>query len=105
MATELQEVTTDGSQPLASWKGIHQDDGEVYTFPRSTVTPNLFRSLMIRWWAIPAEAYIFFILFATSRDVLAEYHKFWVWFKTTVLKRPAPDEWKWMKTRSEYAVV
>jgi hypothetical protein len=101
MATELQALTAGVARPLASWKVIHQDDGEVNTIPRSSLTPDHFRSLMLRWWAIPAEAFTFFILFATSRDVLAEYHKIWVWFMTAVLERPAPEEWKWMRTKSE----
>lgn len=107
MATELQEVTTDGSERMVSWKVIHENDGQIYTFSRNMLTPDHFRSLMLRWWAIPAEAFTFFILFATSRDVLAEYHKMWVWFKVTVLKQPAPQGgmWKWSKTKSEYAVV
>jgi pheromone a factor receptor len=104
MATELQEVIT-RPERLASWKVIHETDGNILTLSRSMLMPVHFRSLMIRWWAIPAESYTFFILFATSRDVLAEYHKIWVWFKTAVLKRPAPEEWKWMRTKPGYAVV
>jgi len=86
------------AEPLASWKVINQHDGEVSTLSTSMLTLDVLRFLMIRWWGIPADS-------SSSQDVLAEYHRIWVWFKTAVLKRLAPEEWNWMKTRSEYGVV
>ena len=69
------------SGPTPSWKTIHSTESTVVEVPANLYPPET----VAFWWAAPGAAYLYFILFGTSREVLSDYQKFWVWFRTRVL--------------------
>jgi hypothetical protein len=80
-----------GTSPLPNWATIHKHYDTVSFIRASKLSSQHRNSLVIRWWSVLAEAYIFILLFVTSRDVLLEYRRLWVCFKTTVLRHPLPQ--------------
>jgi len=86
----LRCVILTGNYPLPNWKAIHSDDSTVYEFPTMALTPESISSLLALWWSTPGSAYLYFLLFGTSREVLSDYRKFWVWFRTRALRQMAP---------------
>jgi hypothetical protein len=74
--------------PLPSWKVIHEDDYEVVELPTIVLGQADISADRLIWWAVPGAAFLFFILFGTSYDVLSEYLRPWTWFRTVVLRRP-----------------
>jgi len=102
-----QELAFVGFGPLPNWHTIHAHSNTVATLLARKISPDHRRSLTIRWWAILAEAYILFLCFGTSREVLLEYRKMWVWFKISVLKQPIPETHEPEKVKpdpNEYAL-
>ena len=73
------------NNPLPSWRVVHSSDSDVYAFPTSSLTPDIISINLALWWAFPSAAYVFFLLFATNREVISDYQKVWVWFRTRVL--------------------
>jgi hypothetical protein len=78
-----------GSGPLPSWKTIHSSDSQVVIPDR---TPESIALHLALWWSIPGSAYLYFLLFGASREVLSDYQKFWVWFRIRVLRQTVPLE-------------
>jgi hypothetical protein len=79
------DITKGGNYPLPSWKAIHSNDSHVYTDPTARLTREDISIHSALWWAFPSAAYVYFLLFATNREVLSDYQNFWVWFRTRVL--------------------
>jgi len=78
-----------GNGSLPSWKAVHSGDSKVDTL---APTPELMAIYFALWWAIPGSAYLYFLLFGASREVLSDYQKFWVWFRIRVLRQTVPVE-------------
>jgi len=77
--------------PLPSWDAIHSHDSAVYEVPTVALTPEFLSSLSAIWWCAPGSAFLYFLLFGTSREVLSDYQKIWVWFRTRALKQTAAE--------------
>ena len=84
LSTSFRALTIGGNDPLPSWKVIHSGDSTVM---KMTPTPDSIAINSALWWAVPGSAYIYFILFGASREVLSDYQKFWVWFRIRVLRQ------------------
>jgi len=78
-----------GSGSLPSWKTVHSGDSKVAT---PDLKPDLMAINLALWWAVPGAAYLYFLLFGASREVLSDYRKFWVWFRIRVLRQTVPVE-------------
>jgi len=89
LSTSFRALTIGGNDPLPSWKVIHSGDSTVM---KMTPTPDSIAINSALWWAVPGSAYIYFILFGASREVLSDYQKFWVWFRIRVLRQTVPVE-------------
>jgi Pheromone A receptor len=92
LSLQLSNAIKFGTRPLPSWRALHKGDSTVVELPLVVVKPAELMIYLMFWWAIPGAAYIFFVLFGTSRDVFSEYIKLWIWFRTTVLRRPLPEK-------------
>jgi Pheromone A receptor len=92
ISLQLKNVIQSGITPLPDWRALHQEDSIVVKVPLAVLSPSVLASYRLFWWSIPGAAYIFFVLFAINGDVFSEYIKFWIWFKTTVLRRPLPEK-------------
>lgn len=79
-----------GSDPLPSWKAIHSDDSAIVEVPILDLTPGSIAINIALWWDVPSAAYLYFLLFGSSREVLSDYQSFWIWFKTRVLRQRVP---------------
>ena len=91
----LINVIESGFQPLGSWRAIHDGDSTVVGLPLVAIGSA---NLASYWWCVLGAAYMFFLLFGTSRDTFLEYKRLWIWFKTTVLGRPLPEKERPMPT-------
>jgi hypothetical protein len=106
ISIEIQVIATDGSYPIPSWKDIHKGDSDIIELPTIIMGPTLVHQLYLLWWGIPGAAFLFFLLFGTSYDVLYEYVKFWAWFRMTVLRQPLREKAVAMSTiRSQYVFL
>jgi Pheromone A receptor len=97
-----QQVAFVGFKPLPSWDVIHEHYNVVAKLKAGKITTQHRNSLLMRWWSILTDGYLVFALFGTSRDVIMEYHKMWLWFKTAVLKYPPPVPEKDLKLKKLY---
>ena len=101
ISMQLSNVVEFGIFPLPSWRALRKQGSIVVQLPLVVLSPAELASYRIFWWGVPGAAYIFFVLFGTSRDVFSEYIKLWTWFSTTVLRRPLPaKEWSMSTLRS-----
>ena len=91
---QLANIIETGVAPLPNWSTIHQDDSTVVELPLVLLGSANLLGFWLFWWTVPGAAYIFFLVFGTSRDIFLEYRRLWIWFRTTVLGRPLPEtEW------------
>jgi len=81
----LATTTQFGYSPLPDWQSIHENMSTILQFPMSLMYPSLVSSYEFVWWAIPSAAFLLAAFFCTSRDVMSEYYKFWIWVKTKVV--------------------
>jgi hypothetical protein len=79
---------THASGPIPSLKTIHSAESTVVEVPANVYPPEM----VAFWWAVPGAAYLYFILFGANREVLSDYQKLWVWFRTRVLRQTVPVE-------------
>jgi Pheromone A receptor len=90
----LSNIIEYGLIPLPNWRTIHSYDSVVLELPLVVLSPSDLASYRLIWWGIPGAAYIFFLVFGTSRDIFLEYKRLWIWFGATVLGRRLPEkEW------------
>jgi pheromone a factor receptor len=87
-----------GFFPLPSWHELHKGDSTVLKHPVVSLSPAELAQNRLSWWGIPGGAYIFFIIFGTSKEVFLEYTRLWTWFSTTVLRRRLPAKERSMST-------
>jgi len=102
-----QQIAYLGFKPLPSWDVIHEHYNVVPELKVGQLTTQHRNSLLMRWWSIPTDGYLMFVIFSTSSEVVMEYHQMWLWFKTAVLKYPPPvsdEEVKKLDTGAEYVV-
>jgi len=85
-----QQVAYVGFKPLPSWDAIHAHSNLVSKLKAGKITTLHRNSLLMRWWSILTDGYLVFALFGTSNEVIMEYHRMWLWFKTAVFKYPPP---------------
>ena len=86
----LKSLTTNGNDHLPSWKVIHSNHSTIVELPAILMTPGSITSQLALWWGLPGGAYLYFLLFGTSREVLSDYQRFWVRFRTRVLMQAEP---------------
>jgi hypothetical protein len=86
----LQSIMMNGNHPLPNWKAIHSDYSTIVELPTIAMTPGFITSQLALWWALPGAAYLYFLLFGTSREVLSDYQVFWVWFRSGGLRQMVP---------------
>jgi pheromone a factor receptor len=89
-SVQLNNIIRAGIFPLPSWHALHKTDSTVVKLPLVDLSPAELTNYRLFWWGIPGGAYIFFVLFGTSRDSFLEYTRLWTWVSTTVLRRPLP---------------
>jgi hypothetical protein len=88
ISLDIKYIASYGSFPLPSWDEIHADISEIVEVPTILLGPyNVYESRLL-WWGVPGAALLFFFLFGTSYEVLAEYLKFGKWVRSKVFKRP-----------------
>jgi pheromone a factor receptor len=92
LSASFRALNYGGNNPLPSWEVIHSGDSTVMKIPTTSLTPESIAINLALWWAVPGSAYIYFILFGASREVLSDYQKFWVWFRIRVLRQTVPME-------------
>jgi pheromone a factor receptor len=87
---QLGVVIEGGICPLPSWHELHKGDSIVIQLPIVDLGPGELAGYRLLWWGIIGAAYLFFVLFGTSKEVFSEYTRLWTWFSTTVLRRLLP---------------
>jgi hypothetical protein len=88
--------------PLPGWHEVHKEDSTVIKQNLVDLSPAFLAACRLSWWGVPGGAYIFFVLFGTSKEVFSEYTRLWTWFSTTVLRRLLPaKEWSMPRPHPE----
>jgi hypothetical protein len=90
ISVEIHETVAEGIHPLPNWNVMHQHSRIPFQLPTVLMSQSTLKSTLLLWWGIPGAAYLYFVLFGTSLDVLAEYPKLWLWVRTKVLGLPPP---------------
>jgi hypothetical protein len=91
ISIEIQANVAGGISPLPSWNVMHQDNSISFEIPTASMSQSSLHYTLLLWWGIPGGAYLYFVLFGTSRDVLAEYQKLWSRVRTKVLRLPSVE--------------
>jgi len=87
IAFEFSLNVADNNNPPPSWKAIHAGDSTPVDIPSIVMTRKALSTDFALWWSIPGAAYLYFLLFGTSRDVLSDYQKLGGSFRTRVLRQ------------------
>jgi hypothetical protein len=90
ISIEIQANVAGGISPLPSWNVMHQDSNISFEIPTASMSQSSLHNLLLLWWGIPGGAYLYFVVFGTSRDVFAEYPRLWSWVRMKVLRLPPP---------------
>jgi hypothetical protein len=91
---QISTIVESGLVPLPDWRTMHPSDSTVGELPLVALGSANLLGFWLFWWTVPGAAYIFFLVFGTSRDIYLEYKRLWICFRTTVLGRPLPEtEW------------
>jgi pheromone a factor receptor len=92
ISLQLNQAIMFGIFPLPNWHALHKGDSTVVEVILVGLKPSVLASYRLFWWGVPGGAYIFFLLFGTSREVFSEYIKLWIWIRTTVIRRPIQEK-------------
>lgn len=82
MAVPLRRWTT--------WNDVHSDFGRIDLYATAFTPLPIITSYYVLWWMPPISTLVFVIFFAFGRDAMEEYKKFFIWFRTRIL-RWSPD--------------
>jgi Pheromone A receptor len=79
-------------RPWTNWADVHSDWLRIDTFATLFTPQKVITTYYILWWTVPASTIIFVAFFAFSRSVLEDYQRYFMWFRTRVLRMDASNK-------------